>query len=633
MFGKVFKAVVGFQFITSSVLASVPGPWQPIAAANAMLMGALQGSKNPRSVGQESTFMVGGNNPLPYLIGEAYTEGVELYRTGWGGKVNKTQNPYAFIPRVLSCCGPIQSMGTTWVNHEAVTLAGSVGSAQPVASGGYYENFLWADQQLGNRPESDALTAPSGWGTPPDWSSAHKLSGMAAVGWFLKWDKAGERFTQGVPPPLGKVPQGVFAYDPRLDSTFPGGSGSHRITDESTWTYTRNPALHSATYAYGRKVNGVPVFGGRFFDADSINLADVVAWANVCDANGWTVNGTIFEPADKWNNLKLICEAGAARPALHGGVLNFHYQAPRTSLYTVTLADLVAAPGAGRLGRRWKDSRNTLVARYRSAAHQWTYQQAEAVVVAAFLTEDGEEKTDERQWDMVTDVDQVTELATYDLYQRREGGPFTIVCKPHMRIYGPGDCLTLAAELGVHPAGAIKAVVTRQRAAGDDTVTLELVQETDAKHTAALGAPGAASTPAGRASTADVDQAWVVNTAAPLELENEYDSTSGAITPYDTWVTVASRTGTAPDGGVVVQVAGIVQVLDNCKYKFRLLCDGTQVGDPAGPITVQKDDQMPLQFPWAHSPTAGSHTWDLQVQVNNHGIIVANPLIQLFKQS
>lgn len=605
-----------------------------MAAGNAAMMVGSAIQKKPPPVGQVQGVLIGANNPLPYLMGESYTEGVEGYRVGYGGKVGKVQNPYAFIPRVLSCCGPIESMGATLVDHQAITLTGSVGSVQPVASGGYYEDFLFVDQQLGARPEADALAAPAGWGTPTGWGTSYKLSSMAAVAWSLLWDKDGRVFGGGQIPPLGKVVQGVKVYDPRLDSTQPGGSGSHRVATESTWAYSANPALHAATYAYGRLVNGVPVFGCRLFDSDSIEWADVVAWANVCDANAWTVNGTIYEPGDKWANLQRICEAGGAEPVLRGGVLGFDFQAPRTSLYTITKDDLVAAPVSGKLGKGWKNRHNTLVPRYRSPDHQWTYQQAEAVEIAAFLSADGEEKSDERQWDLVTGVDQVTELAIYDLYQRREGGPFTLACKPHMRMYAPGDCLTVHADLGLLPGGAAVKTVVRQRQVdlASGVVTLVLEQETDAKHTAALGtagtAPGTPTLPTGE----DIDEAWVVNTAAPLKLENETDSDVGEITTYNTWTQIASFTGTATSTEVLVWASGALTVYDNCKFMARILRGGVQVGNVSGPQTAAKDDQFEMSFsrPDSGLTPGTSYTWTVEVQTNNRGIAVLDPQIYIF---
>lgn len=507
-----FRAVGTVAGAVATVAVFVPGlqPIAGIAAGVAAVSGTLAQvtAKGPTAQGSVQGYLVGANNPLPYLIGEAYTEGVELYRVGYGGEVNDVDNPYAFIPRVLSCCGPIESMGSTYVNYESTSFTGAVGTVQEAS--GYYNEYLYHDQQLGERPEADALASPSGWGTPTHWSSAHKLSGFAAVGWSLIWSKKGRRFAGGQIPPLGKVPQGVKVYDPRLDSTYPGGSGAQRITDESTWAYSNNPALHALTYAYGRIMNGKPIFGVRLFDASAINLAKAIAWANVCDANGWTVNGTIYEPGDKWNNLKRICEAGGAQP-VPGSVLDFDYQAPRTALATVTLDDL-AGPVSASLGRGWKNRKNALVARYRSGAHQWGYVQADRVEVAAWITEDGEEKIDERQWDLVTGVDQVTELATYDLYQRREAGPIIVPCKPHMRIYNPGDALTLAEDLGAHPDGAITVVIRRKATDPISGVVRFICElETAAKHTAALGLTGGAPASITWATQQDIDTATARN--------------------------------------------------------------------------------------------------------------------------
>ena len=500
----------------ASVASVVPGG-QVIAGAAAAIavvagtVGQLT-AKQPSAQGQVQGYLVGSNQPLPYLMGEAYTEGTELYRVGYGGEVDDVKNPYAFIPRVLSCCGPIESMGDTLVNYGAVTLSGSVGTVQDVD--GYYENWMYLDQQLGARPESDALQSPAGWGTPTYWSSGHKLSGFAAVGWSLKWAKKGQRFPGGQIPPLGKGPQGVKVYDPRLDSTYPGGSGAHRIDDEDTWEYSANPALHAITYAYGRLMNGKPIFGVRLFDPAAIDLAAAVAWANVCDTNGWTVNGTIYEPADKWNNLKRICETGGAQPVA-GSVLGFDYQAPRTSLATVTLDDL-AGPVSASLGRGWRARKNALVPKFRSAAHQWDYVQGGQVANSVWIAEDGEEKTDERQFDLVTDKDQAAQLAAYDLYQRREAGPIVLPCKSHMRVYRPGNCLTLSAEIGAHPDGEVK-VVVRRRSVDIETgvVTLTCEAETDAKHTVALSYTGTTPPTVAWPSQEELDEAAYFNNLPP----------------------------------------------------------------------------------------------------------------------
>src|SRR3546814_1653508 len=89
----------------------------------------------------------------------------------------------------------------------------------------------------------------------PGWTSQHKLSGIAHALWAVRYDAKGDHFAAGVPEPqwIGKW---VRVYDPRKDSTYPGGSGSHRALNESTYEWSDNPALHALTWALGRWENG-----------------------------------------------------------------------------------------------------------------------------------------------------------------------------------------------------------------------------------------------------------------------------------------------------------------------------------------------------------------------------------------
>lgn len=83
-------------------------------------------------------------------------------------------------------------------------------------------------------------------------------------------------FPQGRPTPTA-VFRGAKLYDPRKDSTVSGGSGSHRINDETTWEWSQNPALIAYDYARYRFGWNVP--------ASKIRVADVIAAANACDVS------------------------------------------------------------------------------------------------------------------------------------------------------------------------------------------------------------------------------------------------------------------------------------------------------------------------------------------------------------
>jgi hypothetical protein len=437
-------------------------------------------AKKPAAKGAITQLLIGSNLPQPYLMGECYSAGVLVHDVGYGGKVDKVTNPWRFMATVHSCCGPVDGIVQPLADFAAI--------------GSYYSGWLNVDTQLGARPEANQLVPgfSGGGASPPGWGADYKLSGFAAIGWGLKFDKDAKRFAGGVPA-LGAVWRGVRVYDPRADSTFPGGSGPQRADDEATWSYSRNPALHAGTYAYGRHVNGARVFGVDL-GSEGVDFTAVAAWANVCDANGWTVNGVIYEPGDKWNNLKRIAEAGGGEPLFAGGLLTFRWEAPGVVLDTIELDDLADGELSAPAMRPWKDRLNTVVPKFRSPDHRWDYVATDAVIDTAGLAEDGEEKTDERQFDLVTEKDQAAELAAYVVANARETGPFVLPCKTRMIEYRPGDRLELSVDLAAELAVAERRCVVTGRGVDPATgiVTLTLRTDAVAKHAWALGLEGQA---------------------------------------------------------------------------------------------------------------------------------------------
>src|SRR3546814_5056335 len=99
----------------------------------------------------------------------------------------------------------------------------------------------------------------------------------------------------------------VRVYDPRKDSTYPGGSGSHRALNESTYEWSDNPALHALTWALGRWENGKRTVGIGAPVAN-IRVSDFVEAANIADANGWTMGGVEWSTDSKWDIFKRILQ-------------------------------------------------------------------------------------------------------------------------------------------------------------------------------------------------------------------------------------------------------------------------------------------------------------------------------------
>ena len=464
------KALPAIGSIIGSAIGTLVGG--PIGAIIGATIGAALGAeaakaliKPPPARGSVARVLIDPNAPTPYAMGEGLVGGALRHDTAYGPTIKKVPNPYRFMAIVYSL-GPVQSISPR-IDFE------------PVSS--YYNGFLFTDRQLGATPEANALLPQ--WAGATGWSSAHKLSGLAAIGWSFLFDREGKRFASGIDP-LAAYGRWVKVYDPRKDSTFPGGSGSHRLEVESTYEWSENPALHAGTYTYGRYQNGKRVFGIGM-PANGIDWNVVAAWANVCDANDWTIFGVVFEPGDRWANLKDICYAGGGEP-VPGGVITFKYSAPKVALDTITVDDLVTDDEMSVVAMQsYRDRLNTVIPRYVSADHNWELVNAGAVVNEAFLEDDGEEKRDVWPFNFVKDARQAAQLAAYRLFDSREISPITLVCKPRLRHYRPGECLHVEVpRLGLNHDCII---LSRNIDPVTMKVTLELMTETPGKHDFCLG--------------------------------------------------------------------------------------------------------------------------------------------------
>jgi hypothetical protein len=548
----VFKAVGKVAGIVAAVSAIALGPVNPVTliassvAAVANIGAQLTAKKPPNYRGSVADIQIGADMPTPMMLGTTYSGGNIVHQVGYGPTVNDVPNTWLFMATVYSAGGPIESIDTFYADFQPLTLS-APGVDGVRAATGYFSEILHLYPQLGLKPETSALKTPAHWttpATPPDWGTAYKLSGKAAVGWSLKWDSKNGKYASGAPQ-LGIAGKGVKQYDPRSDDTYPGGDGSQRWADpradkasfdtaSETWEWTDNPGLLALNYALGawerdtsdgdseyRLVFGIGIpFAG-------IQVEDFVELANVCEANAWTCNGIIWEPGDKWANIKRILEAGGAEPCFKGGKLGLKITAPRISLDTITRDDIKegAITVAGSLP--WRDRVNTAIPKCVSPAHKWQLQQSSIeLTVPDWVAEDGEVKRQEIAFDLVTDFDQAAQLAAYRLYDAREAGPIVLPLGPRLRGYKGGDLLTLSDDLvdefGL--SGAEVVVLKREVDPVTMTWTFTLMGETAAKHAAALAANGAAPDPITIPSTEELDS--VVAPRLPSDDFDGGDSTT-----------------------------------------------------------------------------------------------------------
>lgn len=560
--------------IAAAVLSVVGSPYAIAFAANAAIMNTVATitAKKPPILGTASNITIGADQLSPYMMGDCYSGGAMAHKVGYGPEIDKVKNPYLAMAVTYSLGGPIAGIDSYYADFEPLSFSGD-------GAAGYFAGILYRKASLGPLLQSTALTGP--WGAISQWGADAKLSGKAHVLYSAKWDSKNGKFNAGLPQ-LGIRGRGVLTWDPRADSTWPGGSGAHRWSDpanrsafdaaRATWAYSFRPGLHGLRYALGtweRDLNNptsnyVLTFGVGL-RIDQIVVEDFAELENICEANDWEVSGVIYEPGDKWANLKRILEAGGAEPCWKGGRLGLKVTAPRVALDTIEMEDL-AGPIRAQGCAAWRERINTVIPGYTSPAHKWTLQQLTKISIPDLVAEDGEEKPGPADFELVKVPTQASQLALYQLFATREFGPVELPVQPRLRHYRGGDRLRLAdtivEQLGI-PHGEM-IVLQRSFDPGTMTGTLTLMGETASKHAAAMSATGIAPPAIVIPTTEDRDGALTVPPEPTIEqllIASSYPIPNSIITAVDAGasatISVAAHSRVYQDRTVAVHATSI----------------------------------------------------------------------------
>lgn len=471
---------------SAATLASIGA----IASVAAGVIGVATALLAPKpsfnSQGNPLSFQTNPQSGLPYCVGRTRMSGVRIHADTYDAPAYKSeskQDVLAFAA-LLSIGGEIEGIEKFRADKEEVTFNPASGMAI-----GNYADWMAQKVYLGIGASALALSFGGVWF--PGWTVDHKLTGITHALWDLRFDSKGDHFGAGVPEPewIGKW---VKVYDPRKDSTYPGGSGAHRALDESTYEWSRNPALHALTWCLGRWQNDKRTIG-LGAPIENIRVADFVEAANVADANGWTLGGVEWSTDAPGATLKRMLQAAGAEVTMTGAMIGCRVFMPRVSIATVTTLDIIDSfsmpttrPRAARF--------NTVIPRYVSENHDWAVISGSPVSVPLYVTEDGGPRTKEIDFPLVqaeqdSGVDgekQAGELAAYEIVNSREAGPWSLTVGWKYVGIKTGDCITIDI-----PEESIDAqpVIVRKRSIDPATfkITFEVETETDEKHDFALG--------------------------------------------------------------------------------------------------------------------------------------------------
>ena len=544
-----------------------------LAGASALL------SPKPKvnTSGSPQSFKADPRAPVACVMARYGVGGSLVYETTSGGgskaEHGAAGNEYLTQFVVLGALGPYPALEATRLDDTILTFGGQTctgGYIRPEYLQNYnpgysqngdgsfannvYKDHVWQAVQLGDQNAAGMPypTKIAGKGDNlPEWTAAHGFAGFAAVSITRSYDVT--TWAGGVGTPQWTLSAGYPVWDPRKDSSWPGGSGPQRRVDSeagsagalaarATWTSSDNPIIHALNYAMGFYLPDplgtgadpyVRLYAGVGAHPRNIDVDAFIRAANVADANGWKITGQWTTADGKRSVLTAMLQAGGAQLAPDCGRISCTVSTPLTALNAgapITWADLAGAPSLDTT-TSIRDRANTAFVSYTSEAHRWQVVQADTPVQAAtYVAEDGGRvRSKALTFEYVPGVDQASQLAAYAIVDGRELGNIVLPGKPHLRGYGVGDCLLVdLPELGLH---LTKLVVTKRRTdPATGMVTLTCRTETDAKHGYALGRTGVAPPTPGISGfdpsivAAPIPGSW---TATPTQIS---DPVSGEIT-------------------------------------------------------------------------------------------------------
>lgn len=472
-----------------------------LAAASAALM-----RPNIPSSGTSLDFKPDPKAPVRGAMGYTALGGNKVFQATWGYK------KVAMSLGVALSLGPIDQVPRFEADGATVTFSGPQNEAT-----GFYAADMWQRTTLG-LPGDAALLPPTGlkYGNPglTGWGAQHAAPQVSFSFWTMVLAKNPEDrdvFTNGVPDPRW-IGRWMKLWDPRKDSTYPGGNGPQRRDDWRTWGWSENPYVHSLAWFRGHfklnldgTVDRTKRIAGIGAPDAAIDIPAFVEGMNVADANAWTISGEWSTSDGKFQTALAMLQAGGGEPISRGAQISVLVNAPRVATYTYTRDDLIGQAEIRPLTPR-RERKNTIVPRYKSEANGWQYVPAGEVTSEVYREEDrGEPRSLEIEYTHVRSAKQAGQLAAYDLANLREGLTATLPSKVHLMHIHPGACIKVdVPELAL--AGQkfiVRRATTHHQSA---SVTLELRSESDGKHPWALGQ---AAQPAPSPSLSAVDPKYV----------------------------------------------------------------------------------------------------------------------------
>ncbi len=224
------------------------------------------------------------------------------------------------------------------IDDTTITIGIDIASAAGPVTGGTFEGVMTIDSRLGTLTQTaiaDLVTRYSSL-----WlNAAHRARGWSLLYTRMTLESGNNAYQNGIPQNMRFLCNGHRVYDPRLDDTN-GGTGPHRLADDTTWEFSDNPALCLADFLRWENV-------GFSEDDERIDWPLTIIAADICDEQvvvptppalqkRYTCNFTFLSTVQREQVKEMLETAMMGRSVFSQGVWKMWAGAPLVADVTLT---------------------------------------------------------------------------------------------------------------------------------------------------------------------------------------------------------------------------------------------------------------------------------------------------------
>ena len=304
------------------------------------------------------------NAHIPVIYGTRKVGGNIVFLESSG-----TDNEFLYLALVL-CEGEITSVEKIFVNENEVTFSGALSDNTERTVGSSDANFFKADPAVDGSSAESLITVRCHYGTEDQaasalltpltsWTSNHRLRGLAYIAFKFKWNR--DAFSRI--PKVQALVKGRKIYNPNLDGTKTGGSGSHREDTSSTWEYSDNPVYQLLDYLRNDRFGmGIE---SSYFDS---NFADWQTAGDILDVNVTPFSGgaqidlldshAVIDTSRKAiDNVKELLKGSRSFLNYSAGIYNILVETTGSASITLTEDNIIGPLNVTSLGKNTRFNR------------------------------------------------------------------------------------------------------------------------------------------------------------------------------------------------------------------------------------------------------------------------------------